>query len=108
MIGGLPAVCNKMDACRWNKTCFSSVLYAGIPAGTPLKTKMNKHRILIVDDNAMIAKMMGVWLEKTGVYETLQESKPLLGVSAARRFKPDLVLLDVDMPEMDGPKVAAA
>jgi two-component system cell cycle response regulator DivK len=69
---------------------------------------MNKRRILIVDDNAMIAKMMGVWLERTGMYETLQENKPLLGVSAARRFKPDLILLDVDMPEMAGPKVADA
>jgi len=69
---------------------------------------MNKQRILIVDDNAMIAKMMGVWLERTGNYETLQENKPLLGVSAARRFKPDLVLLDVDMPGMTGPKVADA
>jgi len=69
---------------------------------------MNKQRILIVDDNPMIAKMVGAWLERTGVYETRRECKPLLAVSAARRFKPDLVLLDVDMPEMDGSEVAEA
>ena len=69
---------------------------------------MSKQRILIIDDNPMIAKMVGAWLEKTGLYATRQENRPLLALSTARRFKPDLVLIDVDMPEMDGNRVAYA
>jgi len=63
---------------------------------------------LIVDDNPMIAKMVRVWLERTGFYKTREQTDPLHALETARHFKPDLVLLDVDMPGMDGGKVGDA
>src|SRR5579871_6280691 len=65
-----------------------------------------KKRVLIVDDEPDFTLMMGMALRQTGQYETREENNALLTVSAARDFKPDVVLLDVMMPEADGGDVA--
>jgi CheY-like chemotaxis protein len=67
---------------------------------------MAKKRILIVDDEDRYARMMKLVLEQTGLYEVDYESKPLKAAAKAREFKPDLLLLDVIMPEMDGGDLA--
>jgi two-component system, OmpR family, response regulator len=67
-----------------------------------------KKRILVVDDEASFTRLLKLNLEQTGDYEVLTENAPAQAVSAARRFKPDLVLLDVMMPEMDGGTLAAS
>ena len=48
-----------------------------------------------------------LYLEKTGVCEVRVESEGAKGLAAAKEFKPDLILLDVVMPDMDGGDVAA-
>ena len=47
-------------------------------------------------------------LEQTGKYEVRAENDSKLVVAAALAFRPDLIVLDVIMPEMDGGDVAAA
>lgn len=68
---------------------------------------MPKKRILIVDDEPAFTRMMKLVLEKTGRYEVVGENAASNAIATARACKPDLVLLDVVMPEMDGGDVAA-
>ena len=41
-------------------------------------------------------------LETTGPYEVLELNDPALAVAVARQFSPDIILLDIIMPELDG------
>jgi len=68
---------------------------------------MEKKRILIIDDEASFTRMVKLNLEKTGAFEVREENKATNALPAAREFKPDLILLDVIMPAMDGGDVAA-
>jgi CheY-like chemotaxis protein len=71
------------------------------PSGAP-----EKKRILIIDDEVSFARMVKMNLEKTGAFEVRVENRASAAVPAAREFRPDLVLLDVIMPNMDGGDVA--
>ena len=64
-------------------------------------------RILIVDDEPDLAHLLKRGLEFTEKFEVRVENSAKEAVTAAREFMPDLVLLDVMMPEMDGGEVAA-
>ena len=66
-----------------------------------------KKRILVVDDEVALTRMVKLNLERTGDYEVRTENKGAMAVPAAREFKPDLILLDVMMPDMTGDEVAA-
>lgn len=68
---------------------------------------MEKKRILIIDDEASFTRMVKLNLEKTGAFEVREENKASAALAAAREFQPDLILLDVIMPAMDGGDVAA-
>jgi adenylate cyclase len=61
-------------------------------------------RILIVDDNSANVKVLQTRLAAEG-YEIVTASDGKEGVAAARREKPDLILLDVMMPKLDGLEV---
>ena len=58
--------------------------------------------ILIVDDEPLNLKMMHVWLQKKGGYTTLEAIDGKQGVEMARAQKPDVILMDINMPVMDG------
>jgi DNA-binding response OmpR family regulator len=68
---------------------------------------MEKRRILIIDDEASFTRMVKLNLEKTGTFEVREEHRATYALAAAREFKPDLILLDVIMPTMDGGDVAS-
>lgn len=65
-----------------------------------------KKRILIVDNDPASTRMVRLTLEKSDAFQTLELNNPLKALSTARQFRPDLMLLDVEMPEMDGGEVA--
>jgi len=68
---------------------------------------MVKKKILVVDDEASITRLLKLNLEKTGAYVVRTENEGTKTVEVAREFKPDLILLDVMMPDIDGGDVAA-
>ncbi len=57
--------------------------------------------ILIVDDEPDIVEILRYNLEKAG-YQTVSAGNGLEAVSKAKEFSPDLILLDVMLPDMDG------
>jgi CheY-like chemotaxis protein len=67
-----------------------------------------KTKILVIDDEASITRLLKLNLEQTGNYIVREENEGTKGLAAAREFKPDLVLLDVMMPDVDGGDVAAS
>jgi CheY-like chemotaxis protein/nitrogen-specific signal transduction histidine kinase len=64
-------------------------------------------RVLVVDDNADVAETVGWLLEAIGhVYEIVNDGR--LVVEAAAKFRPDVILLDLGLPVMDGYAVCRA
>lgn len=58
-------------------------------------------RVLIVEDNAANMKLARLVLERAG-YTVLSANAAEEGVELAQRHQPDLVLMDVQLPGMDG------
>lgn len=61
-------------------------------------------RILIVDDEAQLVEMVKMRLEAAG-YEILSAYDGQEGLSRAKKDRPDLIILDLMLPKMDGYKV---
>jgi CheY-like chemotaxis protein len=65
-------------------------------------------KILIVDDDSKTLEILKLKLASTQRYEVFTESRGRLAVEVARNCQPDLVLLDILMPDLLGSEVAAA
>jgi len=63
-------------------------------------------RILMVDDEPALTRMVKLNLENSGDYEVRTENEGSKALAAAKEFKPDLIFLDVMMPDMSGDEVA--
>lgn len=63
-------------------------------------------RILIVDDNADLAETMSIMLGICG-FDTATAYNGRRGVEKAREFRPEVVLLDIGLPDMNGYEAAA-
>jgi len=63
-----------------------------------------QRKILTVDDDEFVREILVAYLEDSG-YEVLQAENGLLGLETFRSEAPDLVMLDLRMPEMDGLEV---
>ena len=63
-----------------------------------------KARILIIEDDKDIADLISLYLKKDGV-ETVIRGDGESGLSAVAEFSPDLVVLDINLPGMDGYEV---
>ena len=68
---------------------------------------VSTRRILIVDDEPDIREVAQFSLELVGHYEVITARSARDGLSAAREQQPDAILLDVMMPDMDGPSALA-
>ncbi len=64
----------------------------------------SKARILVIDDRERMVKIVQRILEKEG-YEVLTAFDGLEGLRKAQEKKPNLIILDIIMPEMDGYEV---
>jgi len=68
--------------------------------------RKERRRILIVDNDRNTTHLVKVLLEKTGHYLVFEENDATRAHQSAQNFRPDLILLDVVMPETDGGEIA--
>jgi DNA-binding response OmpR family regulator len=66
-----------------------------------------RRRILIIDNDPDTTHLVKVLLERTGHYLELEENDAAAAHQSARNFRPDLILLDIVMPDTDGGEIAA-
>lgn len=64
-------------------------------------------KILIIDDEAGFTRLMKLTLQQAGGYQVFEENDGAKAWETARKVRPDLILLDIVMPGMDGGDVAA-
>jgi len=70
-----------------------------------MKRKMNKkNRILLIDDNRTVFRLLEAIVRIKG-YQLFYAENGQQGIVMARQEQPDLILLDVMMPDIDGFKV---
>jgi two-component system OmpR family response regulator len=68
---------------------------------TTAKIKINTGKVLVIDDEPEITEIIQAFLENSG-YSVVVENSAMMGVERAKTFNPDLILLDINMPFMDG------
>lgn len=61
------------------------------------------HRILLIDDEDDIREVASLTLEVTAGWRVITANSGTAGIRAALAEKPEAILMDVMMPEMDGP-----
>jgi CheY-like chemotaxis protein len=67
---------------------------------------MRKPRILVIDDNANATRVAKLIIERSGCYEARELNDPMQALDVAQGFRPDLILLDVCMPGVEGSELA--
>jgi signal transduction histidine kinase len=73
---------------------------------TPPSQRLDQRRILVVDDNRDAAELLAEYLAQSGHLIELAFDGPA-ALACADRFMPQLAILDIGLPEMDGYEVAA-
>ena len=73
---------------------------------TAMEEKVATARILIIDDEPSIHTVVSAYLDAEG-FEHLSAMDGPSGLKAARSFKPDVIILDVMLPDMDGIELLA-
>ena len=64
-------------------------------------------RILVIDDEPQIRKFMRISLAANG-FEVIEAENATTGIEAARTHSPDLIILDLGLPDLDGQEVISA
>ena len=64
----------------------------------------NRYKVLIADDDAHISELIALYMEKEG-YETLEAHTGREAIESFKEHDPDIVLLDIMMPDTDGYQV---
>jgi len=67
---------------------------------------MKKSKILIIDDDVRLARMLKSRLQQNEIYEVGIETNATDAVNSIREFMPELVLLDIMMPGVSGDMIA--
>lgn len=65
------------------------------------KIKVNTARVLVIDDEPEITEIVETFLTESG-YDVAVENSSTNAVERARKYKPDVILLDIMMPGVDG------
>lgn len=87
---------------------FPRVVDADSPSLDPVSDSVGKgkRRILIIDDDANSTHLVKILLERSGPYLVLEENDVTKADQTAHNFKPDVILLDIVMPKIDGGELA--
>ena len=65
----------------------------------------SRKKLLIIDNEQELTEMLKTALEELGGFQVRTENNPSYAVEAARQFLPDLIVLDIKMPDLDGADV---
>ena len=68
---------------------------------------MPKTRVLLVDDEVIVSRTLKMFLDDNGGFEVRVENAGSQALATARDFRPDIIFLDIVMPDTDGGTVAA-
>jgi CheY-like chemotaxis protein len=80
--------------------CFSLVLIPYVQSSRAAEVIVS-HRVLIVDDNKDVADSLGQWIRSYG-FEVKVVYSGSDAIAETSVFQPDMVLLDIGMPGLDG------
>src|SRR5438105_2795165 len=58
--------------------------------------------VLIVDDSALVRQVMTVLLSQSGEMRVSTAADPVIALDKMKRDRPDVIILDLEMPRMDG------
>ena len=83
-------MCEERFHCKAVFPCFGKDGYS-----------MDKLKVMIVDDDTNIAQLIRLYAEKEG-WVTTCCSNGIQAIQEFNRFMPDIVILDIMMPQMDG------
>lgn len=64
-------------------------------------SKIKAAKLLVIDDEPEITQIIEAFLENAG-HQVITENSSVMGIERAKELKPDLILLDIMMPNMDG------
>lgn len=67
---------------------------------------MRKIKILLIDDEPALTRILKMNLEATGRFEVVAENNSSQALKTAKIFGPDLIFLDIVMPNIEGSDVA--
>lgn len=70
-------------------------------SANPSNSNDSRRTILIVDDFDDTRLLLRTWLQKKG-FRVVEAENGIRAVSAAESNRPDLIIMDVEMPELDG------
>ena len=83
-----------------------SIAPAVLPAADPVRCTRSPKRVLVVEDHIESARMLAFLVGQMG-HKVEYAINGYVAVDIARRFRPDIVLLDLGMPGMDGFEVCS-
>lgn len=63
---------------------------------------MDRKKILLIEDETVMAQLFKTRIESMGSYEVFMAENGANGLDAAKRLKPDLIFLDILLPDIDG------
>ena len=64
--------------------------------------EIKKGNVLVIDDNRLNMKLMKAVLQVKGNYEVLEAQSAEEGIEIAHEYHPDIILMDLQLPDMDG------
>ena len=75
---------------------------------SPQPSELIGHRVLLVEDNVGAAKVLAMLIQRLGPHEVQVAHDGPSALEIASRFQPEIVLLDIGLPRMDGYTIARA
>jgi DNA-binding NarL/FixJ family response regulator len=72
-----------------------------------LPTKHSRSRILVIDDGDSVRDVIGIFLEHAGFEVCGEAADGVEAIEQAKKLNPDLIVLDLAMPRMNGAEAAS-
>ncbi|MEW6730512.1 MAG: chemotaxis response regulator protein-glutamate methylesterase [Acidobacteriota bacterium] len=67
-----------------------------------LRQEKNRLRVIIVDDSAVVRQVLTELLSHTGEFTVEAAANPIIAIDKMKKARPDVIVLDLEMPQMDG------